>query len=1694
MAVKAVVGVPVRLGLDTRTPLPAFPAQGMAGTVGTFDPPRWEVILMRRKAERSSSLFSALHGIFTGARQRAQRRAKIRNRLRSGFEMLEGRRLLAATDLAMIQGLVFEDTNDNGYEIGEEVAGATIHLYLDDGDGIFDPEGDDDLAATVLTDDAGIYRFENLSAGNYFVQQPAQDIAASSLSNRVSSLISISEQDAAGTEVGILDSFDETPQSVVVSVDGGLTAGSSVAAPEALGGERELFAELTSELGSMSLDVNGVVPGLLEFQSSPTAVGRLVATWDGPDGDPFQLDPEGLEGVDLTSGGAATTLSLRLGADQDGGQVLIRIFSDADNFSTATLAIPDTGGAATESLTIHFSDFDVAEGTGADFANVGAVELEILGSAGYDGQFSTISTLGPTVLTQDFDNVDRIDLAVTKTAETLTPAIESNVTFTIAVANLGTTAATGVELTDILPVDLAFVMSNPSQGTYDALTGVWQIGELDAGSEATLELVALVAALGAKTNIAAITAADQPDSNPDNDQDSLTIVPASIDLSLTKVVDDETPVVGSNITFTMIVANAGPLIATGVEVTDQLPEGLEFVSADPSQGVYNPETGVWVIGAIEAGSSVSLDLVATVTTLGEKTNVAEVTAADQLDVNSTPGNNDPEEDDQDSVTIFPQSPAEDFIDLELTKTADQLTQELGGDIVFTITVTNLGLANATGVEVTDWLPEGLAFASATPSQGTYDDETGLWVVGAIESQSLATLELIVTATTVGAWVNTAEVTAADQPDLNSTPGNNDPAENDQDSVTILVGAIDLELTKTADETAPGIGQQVTFTITVSNLGPHNATGVEVTDLLPEGLDFVSATPSQGTYDDETGLWIVGDIDSSASATLELIVTATTVGARVNTAEVTAADQPDLNSMPGNNDPAENDQDSVTILVGAIDLELTKTADETTPGVGQQVAFTITVSNLGPHNATGVEVTDLLPEGLDFVSATPSQGTYDDETGLWIVGDIDSSASATLELIVTASGAGALVNTAEVTAADQPDLNSTPGNNDPTENDQDSVTILVGAIDLELTKTADETAPGIGQQVTFTITVSNLGPNNATGVEVTDLLPEGLDFVSATPSQGTYDDETGLWIVGDIDSSASATLELIVTASGAGALVNTAEVTAADQPDLNSTPGNNDPAENDQDSVEIIVAAIDLELTKSADTTTPGLGESVTFTILVTNLGPSTATGVEVTDQLPAGLNFVSATFSQGTYDSETGVWVVGQIDSSGSATLQLVATVTQLETLVNTAEVTAADQPDLNSTPGNNDPDENDQDSVTLTPAAIDLSLTKSASNTSPNLGEDITFTILVTNLGPHTATGVEVTDQLPEGLTFVAATPSQGTYDAATGIWLVGTIESDASATLTIVATVATVGTKVNTAEVTAADQPDLNSTPGNNDPEENDQDSVTIVTQVIDLELTKTVSSDTPDLRSNVTFTIQVSNAGPSQATGVEVTDLLPEGMTLISFTPSQGTYDAATGIWLVGAVAPDAAATLELVARVDTVGAKTNTAEVTAADQPDLNSTPGNNDPEENDQDSATIVPVAIDLVLSKRASTSIPLVGGNVTFTITVSNSGPSTATGVSVLDQLPEGLTFVSATASQGSYDAATGIWTVGTIASEGNATLDLVAVVDTAGVKTNTAEVLTADQEDINSTPGNNDPDENDQDSVTITPGSGFSKRLFLAR
>lgn len=179
--------------------------------------------------------------------------------------------------------------------------------------------------------------------------------------------------------------------------------------------------------------------------------------------------------------------------------------------------------------------------------------------------------------------------------------------------------------------------------------------------------------------------------------------------------------------------------------------------------------------------------------------------------------------------------------------------------------------------------------------------------------------------------------------------------------------VDLSLRKTVDTPAATLGQNVTFTITLANAGPATATGVQVTERLPSGLTFVSATPSQGTYDNTTGIWAVGSVPANGTATLQLTATLNTTDPVTNTVQVTGADQVDRDSTPNNNETNEDDQSSASL--GLPNLRLVKRITAVTRNAQTQT-FSSFVDDPTDTNDNAAGWSQLSPVGV--LSVSPSE--------------------------------------------------------------------------------------------------------------------------------------------------------------------------------------------------------------------------------------------------------------------------------------------------------------------------------------------------------------------------------------------------------------------------------------------------------------------------------------------------------------------------------------------------------------------------------------------------------------------------------------------------------------------------------------------------------------------------------------------------
>jgi uncharacterized repeat protein (TIGR01451 family) len=706
---------------------------------------------------------------------RKPRRASAgRNRRGLRFESLETRSLLSATVLPSISGIVYQDPTGSGQTSQDSrLANITVNLWRDGGDGVFEgnsPGSDDTLVGTASSNANGVYQFNNLTAGTYFVQEdPVPGLVIAS-SQSVQTVV-ITSSDLQGTAGTMIDSFASTSQYVSGSLHGGKTGTSSASTPDAIGGHRNLYVQLTTAGGSMSLGANSDFAGLLDFGTGAASNGIFWVNWDGNNSNPAVLNPTGLGGLDITSQGASTGIEINAAADHDGGSLMLKVYSDAGDWSWASVPISNTTDGSLNSSGgqfVAFSSFAVGGGAGANFSKVGAMQLSINGVNAIDGQVGPIEAVGPMVFSENFVNLVQADLSVVKSAAPNPVVAGSQLTYTFTTTNNGPSGATGVTLSDTLPAGEQYVSSSSSQGTVANNNGALsvQLGSLAAGAVATTTIVVTVnpGDTGSLTNTVTVTG-NQPDPNLSNNTSTVTTqVDQSADLALVKTAAPNPVKAGQQLTYTLTATNNGPSNATGVTIVDTLPPGTTYESAS-GQGspTIAGQTLTLNVGNLTAGASSTTTVVVGVasTASGVIINTATV-SGNQPDPNLA--NNTATVSTQVDPAIIQVAATE----LKIVKTGQPNPVTVGADLTYTLVVSNNSLTTATDVKVVDTLPAGFTYLTSSGENSvTVVGNTLTFYLGTLTSQAKDTITLVgeVTAAAASTITNTATV-SGDQPDLN----------------------------------------------------------------------------------------------------------------------------------------------------------------------------------------------------------------------------------------------------------------------------------------------------------------------------------------------------------------------------------------------------------------------------------------------------------------------------------------------------------------------------------------------------------------------------------------------------------------------------------------------------------------------------------------------------------------------------------------------------------------------------------------------------------------------------------------------------------------------------------------------------------------------------------------------------------------
>ena len=374
-------------------------------------------------------------------------------------------------------------------------------------------------------------------------------------------------------------------------------------------------------------------------------------------------------------------------------------------------------------------------------------------------------------------------------------------------------------------------------------------------------------------------------------------------------------------------------------------------------------------------------------------------------------------------------------------------------------------------------------------------------------------------------------------------------------------------------------------------------------------------------------------------------------------------------------------------------------------------------------------------------------------------------------------------------------------------------------DLSITKTDGTTSATRGGSTTYTVVVSNSGPDAVSNAPVSDSLPGYLDASGCTASAGTCTVRSdGFDALATLASGQSVTYTfgVNVAANAPNSVANTATV-AAPAGATDPTLGNNSATDTDT----IAIPAADLSITKTDGVTSVDAGDSVTYTIIASNAGPNTATGATVTDNLPVKLTGATwtRTVAGGAWaDTSSGSGDINEsveLPAGGSVTYTVNATVSASASgsLANTATVTAPDTV-ADSTPGNNSATDTD----TIVVPTADLSITKTDGQTSVDPGATVTYTIIASNAGPDAAMGAKVTDVLPPAeltdatWTSVAAGGASGNVASGSGN-IDDTVNLPAGGSVTYTLSVKVASGAIQTVANTASVAAPSGVTDGNND-----------------------------------------------------------------------------------------------------------------------------------------------------------------------------------------------------------------------------------------------------------------------------------------
>jgi len=703
-------------------------------------------------------------------------------------------------------------------------------------------------------------------------------------------------------------------------------------------------------------------------------------------------------------------------------------------------------------------------------------------------------------------------LTISKSASSGVLTVDSQLVYTLEVANTGDTTATNVVIEDDLSSRVIFESATGggsigAQNPKGALVS-WNFASIAPGQSGSVSITTTVQAnvLQSWDNTATIT----------SDQTALTasntitvIVLDNPELTLQKSVSRTDVNAGDTLVYTLEYSNVGPTQANNLVITDTLDPNLTFVSAD-NGGVPTGNLITWTGSSLAPGQTGSVTFTATANAAADGTVISNSSTIDSDETTTVSSN-----------TVKTTLRSETSIEVRATTSAGQI--QPGEVLQLNTTVKNLTGNPAEDVAIIASIPVDTTYVSNLGG-GVFSVDKVTWDIGTIgplQSQSVVLSVRL-----------DDDLTNGDQISYNSSANLSNGSTAGAGLVVFVSSEPELSLQKTSSRTTVGAGEELTYTLNFANQGSQTP-GALLRDFLPFQTKFISATDG-GSHQSGIVTWDVGAIEANASGSVE--VTVMTGSPLLNGTVI--SNVAELEPSVGLGVSASADVTVSTIP----NLTLSKSTSQSIVLAGSNLSYTLQYQNTGATTANNVVIADVLPQGTTFV-APSSGGSQSGGVVTWNVGNIGPGQGGSVNLTVLVDAVipnGTLLHNSSSIRAD----NSPPSQAPLVD------TIVDSRPDLQFSKRASPVQVAPGDTVTYTLEYENTGSDTASNVAITDLLPDRTSFVSASDS-GVFDDKAGTitWNIGSVPALASGSVSLVVAlqsdVTNGAVIANTAGIESAE---------------------------------------------------------------------------------------------------------------------------------------------------------------------------------------------------------------------------------------------------------------------------------------------------------------------------------------------------------------------------------------------------------------------------------------------------------------------------------------------------------------------------------------------------------------------